>query len=292
MTPQTVVPGWSPLDPPADRSALTAHLAEVTYAVSCGDVSSTAWSAAVADDTATGIAALLVTTSAVTGACADLPGALVTRQGDATIDAQAWVHDPTTGLGSVIAAQHLPYVDWTYVPMPRMGQWVGVAARSADGTALPLLELRITGVGTDTFTVDAPIRADYRGGPVVDNRGRALGVVTSAGAVVTGAPQFCDTLFDCTDTPRVWWDIAAPSAVRSAKAVPGKGSVTVTWQAAASDGGDDVAYWYRVGIGPWKASDTFRVKVKARKGQLVAVSIGTVNHAGPGPTVTVSAKAK
>ena len=52
VTPKTVIPGWSPSDPPAYRAALAARLAEVTYAVSCGNVTATGWSADVADDPA------------------------------------------------------------------------------------------------------------------------------------------------------------------------------------------------------------------------------------------------
>ena len=155
-----------------------------------------------------------------------------------------------------------------------------------------MLERRIITVGADTFTVDQPIDAAYLGAPVVDNMGRALGMVTSAGTEVTGAPQFCAHLFDCTDPSKVWWDITAPSAVTNPKAVGGKRTVTVTWQPVADDGGAEVAYWYRIGKGQWTFNDTFRVGVAAKPRARVSVTIVAINDAGPGPSTTVSAKAK
>ena len=292
MTPKVVTPGWSPTDPPASVNALAGALAEVTYAVSCGNVTATGWSADVADDTEADVAALLVTTSAVTAACGDVPGGLVVRQGEARVEARPWIQDAVTGLGSIAAVQDLPFIDWDYVPMPRPGQWVGIAARAADGTAVDMLERRVTVVGVDTFMLDSPVDAAYLGAPVVDNTGRALGTITAAGTIVTGSPQFCDVVFICTDKAQVWRDITAPSAVTDVKKIPGKGRVTFTWKAATDDGGAEVAYWYRVGVGTWKKTDVFRVTIKARKGQRVTVALGTINDAGPGPTVIVSARAK
>lgn len=292
MTPKVVIPGWSPSERPADAMALAAELAEVTYAVSCGNVRATGWSADVADDTESDVAALLVTTSAVTAACGDVPGGLAVRQGEARVEARPWIRDAVTGLGSIAAVQDLPFIDWDYVPMPRLGQWVGIAARAADGTAMEMLERRVTVVDADTFTLDVPVDAAYLGAPVVDNTGRVLGMITAAGTIVTGSPRFCNVLFICTDPSQVWRDITAPSAVTDVKKTSGTGRVTVTWNAATDDGGAEVAYWYRIGAGQWTKTDTFRVTVKARKGQSVTIALGTVNDAGPGPTVIVSAKAR
>jgi hypothetical protein len=132
----------------------------------------------------------------------------------------------------------------------------------------------------------------YVGAPVVDNTGRALGTLTAAGSVVTGSTVYCGELFICTDPTKVWWDITAPSVPRDVKATPGKGRVNVAWKPAASDGGDTVTYSYRIGAGQWITTDAFKVTVKARKGQLVTVSIGTINQAGAGPTKIVSARAR
>ena len=292
MTPRAVIPGWSPSAPPTDPAALAESLAEITYAVSCGSVVTTGWSGEVADDTVEDVAALIVTTSAVPGACAGLPGALVVRQGDARVEARPAIHNAPAGLGSIFVAEDLPYADWDFVPMPRVGQWVGLSARTPTGEALPLIERRVATVGDGTFTLDSRVEAAYVGAPVVDNTGRALGTMVSAGVIVTGSPQFCDVIFICVDPSQVWRDITAPSAVTNAKATAGKGKVTFTWKAAADDGGAEAAYWYRVGAGQWKQADVFRVTVKARKGQRVTIALGTVNDAGPGPTLILSAKAK
>ena len=293
VTPKTVIPGWSPSDPPAYRAALAARLAEVTYAVSCGNVTATGWSADVADDTAPDSwKAILVTTSAMSGACAATPAALRVRQGALTVEARPLDTSTARGVGTIDLKPDLPYIDWDFVPTPRVGQWVGIAARGVDGGVLPMLERRITVVGTDNFTLNSPVDATYVGAPVVDNTGRGLGTVTAAGSVVTGSPVYCGELFICPDPTKVWWDIAAPSVARDVKATAGKGRVTVTWKPAASDGGDTVAYFYRIGAGQWIETDAFKVTVKARKGQLVTVSIGTVNYAGAGPTKVVSARAR
>ena len=290
--PASVTPGWSPSDPPADRAALAETLAEVTYAVACGSVTATGWSADVFDDSAVGILSALVTTSTVSGACAANPTALRVRQGEVTLEARPWTYNPASGVGTLVSAVDLPYIDWDFVPTPRPQQWVGVAARGIGGGMLPMLERRITSVGTDTFTLNAAVDAAYVGAPVVDNRGRALGVITSAGTLVTGTPQFCNQLFECTDSTRVWWDITAPSAPRDVKATAGKGRVTVTWKAAASDGGAPADYLYSVNGGPWTEASRFTVTVKARKGVSVTVSVQAVNAAGWGPTVTRTARAR
>lgn len=293
VSPKTVTPGWSPLDPPADRAALVAELAEVTYAVSCGGVTATGWSADVFDDTAPeSWKALLVTTSAVSGACASSPEAPVVRQGVLAFEARPLGYGAAHGVGTIEVRQDRPYIDWDFVPTPRAGQWVGLAARGVDGGALPMLERRIATVGADNFTMDSPVDSAYVGAPVVDNRGRALGVMTAAGTAVTGAPVFCDELFDCTDPTRVWWDIAAPSAPRSVKASAGKGRVTVTWKPAASDGGAPATYFYSVDGGPWIEASRFAVTVKARKGVSVSVSVQGVNAAGWSPKVTRTARAR
>ena len=287
-----MTPGWSPIDPPADRAALAETLAEVTYAVSCGGVTATGWSADVYDDPAAGILSILVTTSAVSASCTSNPAALRVRQGTLTLEARPWTYSPASGVGTLVSGVDLPYIDWDFVPTPRVGQWVGIAARGVTGESLPLLERRIATVGIDTFTLNAAVGEEYVGAPVVDNQGRALGTMTAAGAVVTGAPTFCGELFVCTDPTRVWWDITAPSEVTDVKAVAGRGFVTFTWKAAASDGGAPASYWYRVGTGPVTLADRFRVKVPARKGQRVTIAISTINEAGPGPTVTITARAR
>ena len=293
VTPKSVIPGWNPSDPPAFRAALAARLAEVTYAVSCGNVTATGWSADVADDPAPDSwKAILVTTSTMSGACAATPAALRVRQGAQTVEARPSVAGPASDAGTIPVRPDLPYIDWDFVPTPRVGQWVGIAARGVDGGVLPMLERRVTVVGTATFTVDSPVDAMYVGAPVVDNTGRALGTLTAAGSVVTGSPVYCGELFICTDPTKVWWDITAPSVAREVKATAGKGRVTVTWKPAASDGGDTVSYYYRIGAGQWIETDAFKVTVKARKGQLVTVSIVTGNYAGAGPTKVVSARAK
>ena len=291
-TPRTVIPGWSPSDPPTDRAALAARLAEVTYAASCGGVTATGWSADVYDDSATGVLSALVTTATMSRACAANPPALRVRQGEIALEARPWTYNPATGVGTLVSEVDLPYITWDFVPTPRVGQWVGIAARGIDGASLPMLEGRIAAVGTDTFTLNAAVGEEYVGAPVVDNQGRALGMVTAAGSVVTGAPQFCYELFICTDPTRVWWDITAPSVPRDVKATSGKGRVTVTWKPAFSDGGAETFYRYSVNGGPWIDTSRFSITVKARKGVSVTVSVQSFNAAGWGPTKIVSARAR
>ncbi len=236
--------------------------------------------------------AILVTTSAMSAACATTPAALRVRQGALTIEARPFLSSTARGVGTIDLKPDLPYIDWDFVPKPRPDQWVGIAARGVDGEVLPMLERRITVVGTDSFTLNSPVDATYVGAPVVDNTGRGLGTVIAAGSVVTGAPVYCGEIFICTDPTRVWWDITAPSVPRDVKATAGKGRVTVTWKAAESDGGAEAEYRYSVNGAPWIKTDAFKVTVKARKGERVVVSVGTVNSAGPGPTKIVSARAR
>ena len=279
--------GWSPLDPPSMPEIFAREFQSVLYTVTCNGLTATGWSADGADDTAGPWDTTILTTSPVAIACFEAPGRAMALQGDDTL-----AIEPYNYWGIVRGQGNQAYIDWDFVPMPRVGQWVGVGARSADGAPLPLLERRIVTVGADTFTVDQPIDAAYVGAPVVDNMGRALGMVTTAGIEVTGSPQFCAHLFACTDAGKVWWDITAPSAVTNAKAVGGKRTVTVTWQPVADDGGAEVGYWYRIGKGEWKFNDTFRVVVSAKPRTRVSITLLPINDAGPGPLTTVSARAK
>jgi len=287
-----ITPGWSPVDPPADRAVFEAGLAAALYSVHCGTAAGTGWSADVADDTA--FLAALVTTSAVATACRESAASPVVRQGEQTYTALPWNSAPAIGLGLVALVPDRPYLDWDYIPMPRVEQWVAIQGNASDGTPLPMLERRImtVDVAAATFTLDAPVSAEYAGAPVVDNRLRALGVITRSGTVVTGSPQMCGELFICVEPDRVWWDITAPSAPRSTKVVLGKGHVTFSWTPVSSDGGAEVAYWYRVGAGAWQQADAFRVKVKARKGTVVRFALNTINEAGPGPTITLTGRAR
>ena len=285
-----VTPGWNPADPPSDLAAFDARMGEVVYRVSCGGFSASGWSADAFDDDSRSIGSVIVTTSSA--ACSGVPGDIRVWRDDTTLPLIGLLNSPAIGLGSAISPVDTPYIDWDFVPSPRVGQWVGIAAAAADGTLLPIRAQRITAVDTDSFTLDGAIGEEYVGAPVVDNQARVLGVVARAGTRITGTPLFCQDLFTCTDPTRVWWDITAPSAARDVKAAPGKGRVTVTWKSAASIGGDTVTYSYSVAGGPWIVDDDFRVIVKARKGQRVTVEVAVANAAGSGPTVRVSARAK
>ena len=292
MTPGAVTPGWSPSDPPLDRSSFDAQMSSAVYAVSCGGVVATGWASHMLDDTRYDWRTYLVTTSEVAAACSYTRSDMAARQGSETFPAYAWIWGTPTDLGSATLLPDRPGVYWDQTPSPRIGQWVGIGGRSPDGTMLPILERRIVAIGSTSFTLNEAVGADYLGAPVADNKMRVLGSLIRAGTEVTGSPTYCAGLFDCAEPDKVWWDITAPSGVRNAKAVGGKRSVRVSWKAAASDAGADVVYWYLVGTGDWVLTDTFAVTVKARSGSLVSVTIGTVNAAGPGPMVTVSAKAK
>lgn len=286
--PVVVTPAWSPFDPPADANALATQVLGSVYGLSCGDISATGWSGDAGDDVAKGWKTSLFTTLEMTGTCLTMTA----RQGTSTRTAFFSRADVSAGVGIAGMVKDAAFIDWDYVPKPRVGQWVGIAARSADGAALPMLKLRIAKVGTDTFTVGASVPAAYLGAPVVDNVGRALGMVTAAGTMVTGAPKFCPVLFICGDAARVWWNITAPSGVRDLTATPGKGKVAFTWKRAASDGGAFATYWFRVNKGEWKLATNFQVTVDVPKGKRVTVTVGTQNAAGWGPMIALTARAR
>jgi len=283
-----ITPAWSPFDPPADVNALATQVLGSVYGLSCGDVSATGWSGDAGDDVANGWKTSVFTTLEMTSACSTMTA----RQGTGTSVAFFSRADVSAGVGIAGMVKDAAVIDWDFVPKPRVGQWVGIAARAADGAALPMLQLRIAKVGTDTFTVDSPVSAAYLGAPVVDNVGRALGMVTAAGTVVTGAPKFCPVLFICADAARVWWNITAPSGVRDLTATPGKGKVAFTWKRAASDGGAFATYWFRVNEGEWKRATNFQVTVDVPKGKRVTVTVGTQNAAGWGPVIALTARAR
>lgn len=287
--PQRVTPGWSPAKPPVNTAEFAqSKVTPIIYGVTCGQVMATGWSAFVTDNPDSDLDSNIVTTGPVSQACFDSPGSLVVRQEDDTFVSQPYNFGKSGGVIAVFG--HQPYATTLDSPVPRVGQWMAIGARSPDGAALPMLELRVTSVGDDTFAVDRSIDESYLGGPVLDNVGRVLGLLSQAGNVITGTPQFCGDIFWCPDES--WLDITAPSRPRNVKATPGKRSVTVTWQAVASDGGSDVVYWYHVGNGPWTKPVGNSVTVKALSGTRVSVTVQAQNMAGPGPAIMVWATAK
>lgn len=292
MTPRVQIPGWNPADAPFARAAFDEQLGDAVYAVTCRDVSATGWASSMRDDTTYDWRSMLVTTAAVSTACADTRADLIVRQEAETFPAYPFNVGSSTGLGSIAVIPYVTGVYWDLTPTPRVGQWVAIGARAADGTLLPILERRVSTVSSSMFTVDEAVGADYLGAPVVDNKMRVLGTLTSAGVEVTGSPVYCGVLFVCENPSRAWWDITAPSVARDVKATGGKGRVTVTWKVAAYDGGDAVTYSYSVNGGPWVKTTAFKVTVKALKGQRVTIAVGTVNYAGAGPTEIVSARAR
>jgi hypothetical protein len=292
MTPKTVTPGWSPSDPPANRAAFDAQMSAAVYAVSCRGVTVTGWASSMPDDTTYDWRTMLVTTSEVSTACVDTRSDLVVRQTSETFPAYSWIVGSSTGLGSIAVIPYRAGAYWDRTPSPRIGQWVGIGGRASDGSMLPILERRITAVGSTSFTLNEAVGADYLGAPVADSQMRVLGSLTRAGSEVTGSPVYCEVLFDCADPSKAWWDITAPSVPRDVKATAGKGRVTVTWKAAESDGGAEAEYRYSVNGGPWIDASRFSITVKARKGVAVTVSVQSFNAAGWGPTKIVSARAR
>lgn len=290
--PASVTPGWSPSDPPANRATFDAEMSAAVYAVSCRGVTATGWASSMPDDTTYDWRTMLVTTSEVSTACVDTRSDLMVRQASETFPAYSWIFGSSTGLGSIAVIPYRTGAYWDRTPSPRIGQWVGIGGRASDGSMLPILERRITAVGSTSFTLNEAVGADYLGAPVADSQMRILGSLTRAGTEVTGSPVYCEALFDCADPSKAWWDITVPSAPRSVTASAGKGRVTVTWKPAASDGGSKADYRYSVNGGPWTEASRFSVTVKARKGIAVTVSVQSFNAAGWGPTVTRTARAR
>jgi len=165
-------------------------LTDAVYTVTCGGLTATGWSADALDDTMDDWDTVLLTTPALAAACVASPAAPTVLQSTDTFVARVW--GSATSVGAIELLGDRPYIDWDFVPTPRVGQWVALQARAADGSVLPLLQRRIVSVNADTFVIDEAVGADYLGAPVIDNRGRALGMLTAAGTLVTGSPQYCD----------------------------------------------------------------------------------------------------
>lgn len=289
---RVVTPGWKASDPPRDRAAFDARMTETVYSVSCRDVHATGWAPAIPEDPSDDWRTFLVTTSGVSEACITTSDALVVRQDSDTLPAFPVTFVGSAGLGGIAVLPYRPGVSWDGAPTPRVGQWVGIGGRGPDGAMLPILHRRVVAVGSTSFTLNRAVGSEYVGAPVADNSMRILGSLLDAGTEVTGSPEYCGVLFTCVNPHKGWWDITAPSAPRGVEVTRGKGSVTVRWKPAASDGGAPVSYRYSVDGGEWVETTRFRVTVKARPGTAVTVSVESSNAAGPGPKVTVSAKAR
>jgi hypothetical protein len=204
----------------------------------CGSTTGTGFSIYVSwtpAEVAEGWKSYIVTMDATVAACAG---------GDVTIQSNGVTGVATTrswgsssGLAALVSKTPIPHLEIGDTPLPVAGQWIGGMGADA-GVPTSLVQGTVTSVSTSTLTSTLP--ASLSGGPVVESRGRLIGIMTASG-VVTGTPQFCGPIYACAYPERMWWaGLHVPGAPTGVKAKPGDGQATVSWKAPADDGGDEI----------------------------------------------------
>jgi hypothetical protein len=271
---------WTPQRPPLDLAALEAKVARSVVTITCGSTQGTGFSvfATFSDaEVSAGWKSYIVTTDATIAGCIDpVRDVIVTGPGLTSV-ATPRVWNTSAGLAAVLSKDAIPPMDIGDTPVPVVGQWIG-AMGSVAGTPTPLAQGAVTSVTTDTLTSSLPDPAAFSGGPVIESRGRVIGMMTSSG-VVTGTPLFCDSVYACLYPDRYWWvGLRVPRAPTDVTAVAGNRQATVTWKAPVDDGGDEI-YAYDVFASPGGQM------CSARDGSVTCTVLGLAN--GTAYTFTV-----
>ena len=234
---------WTPTRPPTNLALVQYQVARSMVTITCGSTIGTGFSAYVdwtEEEVAEGWKSLIVTMDTTVAACAG--GDVTIQSNGVTGVATTRTRGNSSGLASLYSKTPIPHLEIGDTPVPVPGQWIGAMGADA-GAPTSLVQGTVASVSTNSLTSTLP--ASLSGGPVVESRGRLIGIMTPSG-VVTGTPLFCGSIYACAYPDRMWWaGLRVPGPPTDVKAKPGDRQATVTWKAPADDGGDEV-YAYDV----------------------------------------------
>lgn len=206
---------WDPSAPPARLTDFAATINKSMVTVYCGNGLGSGWASNVsinADAVAAGYKSYVITNHHVIQQCTYANTRYIeVRQGGIRYPAYVWSWDAENDLAGLHTTADLPKLEWFRVPRPLPGQWVA-AFGSPYGLAGSITTGIVSYVGDAELTSTAPINPGNSGGPLVDNKGRVLGVNTGSidgsngFGIVMGTPLFCTRIVNCNNAADVWTD--------------------------------------------------------------------------------------
>jgi len=224
LTASATVDPRAPYDPSAPPERLTDFAARINKSmvtVYCGSSLGSGWASEIKLDEAaqaSGYRSYIITNHHVIERCTSSSSRYIeVRQGSIKYPAYVYSWDSQNDLAALMTTADLPQLQWSRVPRPMPGQWVA-AFGSPFGLAGSITTGIVSYVEDASLTSTAPINPGNSGGPLVDNKGRVLGVNTATldGAngfgIVVGAPLLCEHVVNCYDPTTIWQDGPDPSA--------------------------------------------------------------------------------
>lgn len=233
---------WDPSAPPARLTDFAATINESMVTVYCSTGLGSGWASSVEldeSDLKAGYRSYVITNHHVIERCTYSDARYIeVRQGGIRYPAYVWSWDAENDLAGLLTTADLPKLEWFGVPRPLPGQWVA-AFGSPYGLAGSITTGIVSFVGDAELTSTAPINPGNSGGPLVDNKGRVLGVNTgSIGGsngfgIVMGTPLFCTHIVNCYDPSGVWTDGEPATAQLTAERAGQEGKFYLTSTGAA-----------------------------------------------------------
>lgn len=232
---------WNRSAPPSDLSWFAVEAAGPVVSVSCAGSSASGWayySNGTGSFAQTGIFTALDVPFSTACTNGQEPATVLAGTGWTTGNVYPRSADNNVG-GLDIRGIVVPTFGYPQsVGRPVLGQWLAVVGRLPNGA--PTLQAGTVTVASGYFLVlSNPVLATDIGAPVLDNLGRLVGQVglrTDTGQpIVVGTPAYCDS---CTTDPWVSGD--TPGPVQSVRAIPGNGTMRVSWSPPTSPGGSSV----------------------------------------------------
>ena len=219
---QTARSPWDPSAPPSRLTDFATTINKSMVTVYCGSGLGSGWASNVtlnSDAVAAGYKSYVITNFHVIQECTYANTRYIeVRQGGVRYPAYVWSWDAENDLAGLHTTADLPKLQWFGVPRPLPGQWVA-AFGSPYGLAGSITTGIVSYVGDAELTSTAPINPGNSGGPLVDNKGRVLGVNTGSidgsngFGIVMGTPLFCSQIVNCRNPSGVWTDGEPASAV-------------------------------------------------------------------------------
>jgi hypothetical protein len=240
---------WQPTDPPADIVALHATISQSLVSIVCGSAVGTGvsvyieWSDA---DSAAGWKSYVVTNHSLVKDCLSDEVPLTSNGVSGVGVVSGW--DVPSNLATVTTTMEIPYIESSPVPTPVKGQWIAVM--SVDSDSSTIIEAGVIDtLSQSAFSTSFLDPTKFQGGPVFNNRGTIIGLMTPTGEVA-GTPRFCGpAVYVCEPSERWRDDLRVAGAPTNVSVVAGDGEVTVSWKPPSDDGGADI-YAYDAFVKP------------------------------------------
>lgn len=252
---------WNPSAPPERLTDFVSTINRSMVTVYCGDALGSGWVAANFAGKDPNGDSYVITNHHVIEECTYAGTRdIEVRQGGVRYAAFVYSWDEDNDLAGLLTRADLPELKWEQVPRPQPGQWVA-AFGSPFGLAGSVTTGIVSYVEGSLLTSTAPINPGNSGGPLVDNRGRVVGINTATleGAngfgIVVGTPLICRQTYIFYCDKAIWTDGESASASLTGQRA-GADRVTFRLSGSGISGEDATLYLRRDGKGGFSATQT------------------------------------